>query len=129
MRVGVRLLSTPAFGALAAATLFCVAAACSQARNGADEAEHRLTGRVIVVDAQPGMLQVRVEDETEPREFVLLVGPGVRIERRHRDGTPAPGRREDLVPGVRIEAEHTGAELRSLAPRYEATRIRILPEP
>lgn len=81
------------------------------------------------MDAQPGMLRVRVEDEAQPRQFVLLVGPETRIERRHRDGTSAPARREDLAPGVRIGAEHTGTELRSLAPRYAATRIRILPEP
>lgn len=125
MRAGIQLLSPAA--ATLAALLGLVAACAPSSRAGGGE--HPLSGRVAAVEPGAERTRVRVESDREPRAFALLVGPRTEIVRRRADGSTEPARLADLVPGVRIDAAHTGTELRSLVPQYEATRVRILAEP
>lgn len=110
--------------------LLLLVSACVGSRGEPWEGSGTLEGRVsAVLPGTSEFTRVRVEDEEAGREFLLVIGSGTRIVRVRPDGSTVRGGPEHLVPGARIQAEHTGVQLRSLAPQYEATRIRILPQP
>ena len=86
----------------------------------------------VIAGVEPGSPATRVTVEvasaadTESGRVVLLVSPETEIEVRRADGTVARGGAADLVAGARIQARHTGAEMRSLPPQYSATHVRVL---
>ena len=122
-------MTTLLFSALA----FVALASCAGASSGSADARPGLAGVVAAVQQQPAVTRVTVEAAAPAgptREtFVLLVRPGTEILIQRADGTAERGRSADLVVGARVQAEHTGAELRSLPPQYEALRIRVLSAP
>jgi hypothetical protein len=102
------------------------------ARGGGSPPDRELSGVVAGVELRAGTARVTVEvaGPGAPGErAVLRVAPGTEIAVLGADGTSRPGDVLDLVPGARIEARHTGAELRSLPPQYHAIRIRVLAGP
>ncbi len=88
-----------------------------------------LSGVVAAVQPGPGTARVTVQVSrpgTPVEQAVLLVSPQTEVTVRAADGASRPGDMLDLVPGARIEARHTGTELRSLPPQYHATHVRVL---
>lgn len=90
-----------------------------------------LVGVVATAERGTGELRVLVRDLEVPPvpgadPVWLHVADDVEIVVQRRDGTLARGSATDVVAGARIAALHTGVELRSLPPRYTATRVRIL---
>ena len=117
--------------ALATVALCAAVAACAGRANGsADDPEWKMEGVIAAVDAGPAATRVTVEVESgpgaEPERAVLLVSPETEVEVQRADGTTGRGSTADLVVGARIVARHSGAEMRSLPPQYQATRIRIV---
>lgn len=128
--------------------LFCAAiASCTGVPNGAPEPGQGRPAAVgdgspeqawdlsgVIADVEPGAGATRVTVEVarpgaSGERAVLLVAPGTEIAVWGADKTSRPGDVLDLVPGAGINARHTGAELRSLPPQYQATRIRVLAGP
>lgn len=103
-------------------------AACAAGANGAAEAPWDLEGVVVSVAADPAgtRLTLDVDSGDADARAVLHVPPDARITVRHADGSVRPGGMDDLRPGVRIRARHTGAEMRSLPPQYVATEVQVL---
>jgi hypothetical protein len=99
---------------------------------GSPRPDGALSGVITGVDRGAGAARVTVEVSgagASSERAVLLAVPGTEIAVLGTDGASRPGDVLDLVPGARIEARHTGAELRSLPPQYHATRIRVLAGP
>lgn len=99
---------------------------------GSPRPDRELSGVVTGVELRAGTARVTVEvarPGAPGERAVLVVAPGTEIAVLGADGTSRPGDVLDLVSGARIEARHTGAELRSLPPQYQATRIRVLAGP
>jgi hypothetical protein len=72
----------------------------------------------VIASVQPGAGTTRVTIQvsrpgTPGEQAVLLVSAQTEVTVRAADGA-SPGDMLDLVPGARIDARHTGAELRSL---------------
>lgn len=91
-----------------------------------------LSGVIAAVQSGAGTTRVTVQVSrpgTPGEQAVLLVSPRTEITVQAADGASRPGDMLDLVPGARIDARHTGAELRSLPPQYHATAIRVLAGP
>jgi hypothetical protein len=96
---------------------------------GSAQPDWDLSGVIASVQQGAGTTRVTVQvarDGTPGEQAVLLVSPRTEITVRAADGASRPGDMLDLVPGARIDARHTGAELRSLPPQYHATAIRVL---
>lgn len=107
----------------------CAAAAsCAGRANGSAEGGWDVEGVIAAVDPGPAATRVTVEtaDAEDPGRAILLVEPGTEIVVEEPDGTSRAGSAADLRVGARIQARHTGAELRSLPPQYVATRVRVL---
>jgi hypothetical protein len=121
-----------------AAVLVVGLAACAGRANEAASADRQvddgwhLEGRVLSIEPGPTATRVLVEVVEPPpggmqsSPVVLLVSPETELTVRRRDGSVVPAAGGDLAVGARVRAEHTGEEMRSLAPQYRATRIRIL---
>jgi hypothetical protein len=93
-----------------------------------NEAGPNLTGMIAAVAPGPAAIGITVDlsPGAEPGRVVLLVSAETEIEVRRADGTIERAGAADLAAGARIEARHTGAELRSLPPRYHATQVRVV---
>lgn len=117
-----------ATAALCAATLSCAGPA-----SGSPGPDWDLSGVMRTVEPAPSATRVTVElaeeAAAEPGRAVLLVGPATEVEVQRADGTIVRGSMADLVPGARVLARHTGAELRSLPPQYRATHVRVIARP
>lgn len=115
---------------LALAALFA-AASCAGGAAGSPEPEWQLEGVVAAVDAGAQGTRVTLELDggtaAEPRRAVLLVLPETVVEVQRPDGTTGHGSTADLAAGARVQARHTGVEMRSFPPQYVATRLRIVP--
>lgn len=118
-------LATLAF--LCAGVAACATGGTPSAAAGGD---WDLAGTIAAVETGPAGTRVTVDATlgavAEPGRVVLLVEPNTEVEVRRADGTLERGDASDLVAGARIQAWHTGAEMRSLPPQYRATRIRVL---
>lgn len=84
----------------------------------------------VIAGVQPGAGTTRVTIQvsragTPGEQAVLLVSPQTEIRVQGADGASRPGDMLDLVSGARIDARHTGTELRSLPPQYHATHVRV----
>lgn len=133
---------------LAAAAMVCAAlASCTRPPNGSPEPGPDGPGAIdngspepgwdlsgVVAAVQPGNGTTRVAvDVARPgapgERVILLVSSGTEITVQRAEGTSRPGDVRDLVPGTRVGARHTGAQLRSLPPQYPATHLRVLAGP
>jgi len=116
--------------ALAAAFLCAGTASCAGRANGSPDPEWDLEG--VIAAVEPGPAQTRVTVEVAPGAAaeggpaVLLVSADTEVEVRRGDGSTRRGTAADLVAGARIMARHTGAQMRSLPPQYQATHVRIV---
>ena len=92
-----------------------------------------MEGVIAAVEPGPPSTRLMVDVESgaaaAPGRVVLLVSPGTEVEVQRADGTSTRGGAADLVVGARIRARHTGTEMRSLPPQYQATHIRVLSGP
>jgi hypothetical protein len=112
---------------LASVLLLVPLAACAGAPNGTPAPERAVAGVIATVEPGPVATRVVLETSAEAQHpIVLLVERGTAIIVQQSDGALARGSTRDLVVGARIQAEHTGVELRSLAPQYHALRIWVL---
>jgi hypothetical protein len=97
--------------------------------DGSPQPDWDLSGVIAAVQPGAGTTRVTVQVSrpgTPGEQAVLLVSAQAEVTVRAADGASRPGDMLDLVPGARIDARHTGAELRSLPPQYHATAIRVL---
>jgi hypothetical protein len=102
-------------------------AACAGAPNGAPVPEHVVAGVIAAVEPGPVATRVVLGASAEGQQpVVLLVERGTAVVVQRPDGAVVRGSARDLVVGARVRAEHTGVELRSLAPQYHAVRIWVL---
>jgi hypothetical protein len=100
-------------------------AADEQARGSAEQGWD-LLGVVAAVAPAGGITRVTVQRAGAPGgQAILLVSPQTEITVQAADGTSRAGDVRDLVTGARIGARHTGTELRSLPPQYQATHVRV----
>jgi hypothetical protein len=109
-------------------------ASCAGRANGSPgDADWSMEGVIAAVEPGPAATRLTVEVASgaaaEPGRAVLLVSSETEVEVQRADGTSARGGAADLVVGARIRARHTGVEMRSLPPQYQATRIRVLRGP
>jgi len=100
-------------------------------RAGAPVPDRELQGVIAAVDAGTAETHVTVDPAGRAPagegRAVVRVGVTTVVEVERADGTTRRGGAGDLVPGARIRARHTGAELRSFPPQYVATHVRIIP--
>lgn len=121
-----------ALGVLCAALAACAGAANGTAGDAgaAGDPEWHVAGVVVSADPAPASVRVTVQRDAGspgPERAVLHVPPQAQVEVQRADGTVHAGTAADIVPGARILARHTGAEMRSLPPQYHAVRVRIIP--
>ena len=114
--------------AVASVAVLLALAACAAGANGAADAPWDLEGVVASVDPDPAGVRLTVDVDSADADgrAVLHVPPDARITVRDADGSVRPGAVDDLRPGVRIRARHTGVEMRSLPPQYVATEVQVL---
>ena len=84
-----------------------------------------LEGIVESVEAAPAQTRVLMRDALDQK--VVWVTPQTQIEVLQRGGVFSAGTVVDIVVGARLRVLTTGAELRSLPPQYQATRVSVLP--
>jgi hypothetical protein len=104
----------------------------SEMSDGAPEQDWNLSGVVTAVEPAGGTTRVAVQRSgpgAAGERAILLVSPQTEITVQAADGTSRAGDVRDLVAGARIDARHTGTELRSLPPQYHATHIRVFAGP
>lgn len=115
--------------------LAAAAASCAGAQGGPAGGGRTLAGVIVGVDLAAAPARVVVEGAPGVSGMppggraVLLVSQETEVSVQRADGTVQRGRAADLAVGLRVEAEHTGTELRSLPPQYDAVRIRVIPSP
>jgi hypothetical protein len=119
---------------LSTAVLCAAAISCAGRANGPPgDADWSMEGVIAAVDPGPAATRLTVDVSSgaaaEPGRVVLIVSPETEVEVQRADGTSARGGAADLVVGARIRARHTGVEMRSLPPQYQATHIRVLSGP
>lgn len=84
----------------------------------------------VIVSAEAGAETTRITLELAggtAEHAVLLASPETPIVVEGANGETRRGFLNDLRPGVRIRAWHTGVAMRSLPPQYVGVEIRVLP--